>query len=452
MPDTESSCEHLCPECGTSENAEFIVPMNFTNMWRLVPKLIWVVLLCSLAIYTTPWIQSIRSNPLAFQSHSTNGDDGHVHVLTPSLSAYTLTDNPEQVIGILELGFDQLEKSNPDWWKDSDYRFFFHSGHGTAADGRVSGFGSPWWSIRAQTVLKDLNTIRTESDSFDYSIETVSGGQFGFLTKTDTPAFTRQTARLHGAQIENKFISLVGISEAILVTCAGCHLAIMLLSKFFRRPSTLWVSLFYFLAIASVILLGTTNTENTQLITSHLRPGVVVSDATRWYSDEEFLNFTQSQDAREQLIDDLSEFARWANPNAVLGFQPRHKHGTELQDHTASYSEHHPIWAYRYTKFTQELDDGTTVPAPKCERVPGGLDIRFDSMFYQIIFAYTRDNDMFSVRLHWMRTLSISIIFWAIYVLLHRASSGTLRSFQQSRVRKDLCITCGYPRKSKELP
>lgn len=437
--------EHACPECGTDRNIKTQDPPHWHNRWRLIPTLIWFFLLLLLVLYTTPWFQGLLGNPIAFNSRSVDAVHAHLHVLNPPLPAYVLTDYPEEAEEILREGLDQLEMESPNWWKDSQYRFLFHKGHGTAVDSTFTGIGGAWWGIRSQTLLRSVNTQRTVDGSYDYDIETVVSARFGFLDEIEAPPLTRVTARLHGSQLETRFISAVTIIELFIAVGAVWHLVFGLTARVIGRPPRLVYWGVLLILFAGLTYTGITHTKRTHSVISHQHQPAPDSDMTGWYSDTEFHRFFDEQSAREHLLEDLKQFAYSGSPNSVLAYQPRHNHGTEVTEHTGAISEFHPIWIYVYSSYNEELEDGTTVPAPRCGIIPGGFDIRIDPMYSRVTFAYARESDMFSIRVYWARFLALTVVCWLSLRLIRRTSLAILHTVQRARVRRQRCAVCAYP-------
>lgn len=435
-----------CAECGTDFNLGRKKPQHWHQPSILIPRLAWLFILCLFVAYTTPWFQSKMGNPNAVFNHSVGSHSRHMHVLNPPLQAFTIFDYPEEAETILAHGFGNLSIKEPHWWcEDSEFRFMFYRGHGFATDSIWNGLGAAWWGTSATTRLRNVNTQRSFDWTFDYALDTVTAGSYGVFDGTDTPAFTTKNPRLHGGQLETRFLSIVNILDAVIASVFTTMLACSLISKFIRAIHTAIVVTLAVLVTGGILYLGSQMRENEQFILSLGNPP---SDAqlSRWYSADEFKALQRDPEARTAFLEEERELFYSAKPGGVLAFQTKHRHGTEIRWDTGAYSEFHPIWIFIKHDFTRELADGTMVPTERCDQIPAGLHINMDPMFTRVNLSYGGEQSELSLQVFWMKLLALIALSWWILRAIQWASMQLVYRVQASRFEQNLCVVCKYPK------
>ncbi len=316
MPETTTTYEHPCPECGGDPQITRHRLKGYSHRAAYIAAGLWAFLLVLVVAYSLPWVQDKVGNQLAiYTSSSVGGQNEYCNPFTPAFSIADLRNDTTGAQQIQDV-FHPLSTNYGRWWAGTKIRFIFVSPAGSRYDQRTRGFGGVWFSEYANTYLKDVSHEPVGDGPWDYPLEAVDTNAFSYRSN-DTSWFGLQVdqTRLNGGQTYRKTPNILQFLCSVISVLLIAHLVFRLLwallKKWGRVPKR--HRLIHRVAISAafvvLLVLGYQLKSEYHHIAGVYIAGVDPTQIGDWIDSDQFEQYLLNPDQTEPLLAYLRELS-----------------------------------------------------------------------------------------------------------------------------------------------
>jgi hypothetical protein len=446
----DDSVGERCPECGGDVSLTRQRSKGGSSRTVFCIWVIWVFLVLSAVVFSSPWVQAKLGSSLAMNSHSTLDEPRQIIAGEPVLDAGTLLDGDAQGYARVDEWLESLQEQKKSLVESSRVRFVFAEPAGGSRFQRDRGLLGISVSEQASTSLRGFRAERSVDWPIDYPLESVEADYYEWYKQNATSTLLNtERLRLSGGQLYRRWIHLTGISGALSVVI----LFLIVMTKVFRRcgydvlRTRRQRLVVYYSCYA--IMIGAGLSWATEY--GGVSVDGAVSVESEWQADDALDRLLTSEDGRFEALEGLlADLAEGAPADHMLGYEIDQLVESDYQFYGAGLFDMVQLWVVGELSFFEEKPDGSIVDHPRLETTPSGLTARMDwqSGGFMLSYGSQMYAHMFYVFLP--NIALVGVVFLGLLRLLFLIGRNVEARGQRRRVARGQCIFCAYPL-SKEM-
>ncbi|MCA9277140.1 MAG: hypothetical protein KDA29_14055 [Phycisphaerales bacterium] len=416
-----------------------------------IPLVLWLLLLMSLCVLVSPWVQARLGQPWAvYTSSMPTITEPSSSAPMPVVSAGSIIDDPAASIETLNGAYHPMRKHLGPWWSGLQVRFVFVEPRGMIQDTHTRGLIGNWHSISANTMASDLTLIPPDHRGLDYPIEAL---EVDYYTQSyyipSEWEFDYLIARLNGAQNYWRQLNALNILSTVMVLWVLIRIINWAQRRrgrrHMRRKST--ILLVNFSAAALLIYLGWHLQTSDHLVsfTGPTATTPVPSITGDWMDGEDWVELVSDPMVGDRLIELMAPLAEQSPPHHVLGYQYTRETDAEFTQYTADMFGQLPLISYSNQHFYTLDQYGQAQPTDRPGGYMNGIQIRWPITSEWMSISWGTQRSLLGLMIVPTHLVLFGAVLWSLLQYAKLIGRRFAYRTQKKRVKKDQCIFCGYP-------
>lgn len=443
--------DHPCPECGGDTAVHRYRPTSWHERAMRIPLVLWLLLLMSLCVLVSPWVQARLGQPWAvYTSSMPTITEPSSSAPMPVVSAGSIIDDPASSIETLNDAFHPMRKHMGAWWSGLRVRFVFVEPRGMIQDAQTRGLIGNWQSISANTMASNLTLIPPDQRGLDYPIEALEVDSYTQSSYLPSEwEFDYQTTRLNSAQNYWRQLNVLNILSTVMVLWVLIRIINWALRRTGRRHMRRKRTIFLvnFSAAALLIFLGWQLQTSDHLVsfTSPTATNPTPSVTGDWMDGEDWVKLISDPMVGDRLIELMAPLAEQAPPHHVLGYQYKRETDAEFTQYTADVFGYLPLISYSAQHFYTLDQYGQAQPTDRPSVYMSGLQIHWPITSEWMSISWGTQSSLVGFIIVPTHLVLFGGVLWSLLQYMKLIGRRFAYRTQRRRVKRDQCIFCGYP-------